>query len=241
MSEGKFKLGESKLGGLPDLPAGIEWKNLLYTDDSSNKQVQLSFVLQLNFSEIKPFDLDDLLPESGLLYFFGLHGDAYVNDINLSKGHKIFYAEDTTSFIKQYPLKASSQNPPPFNRAQVFSACKLNFSHDLSLPSFSLLAELHGDEVIRPLFDKNRTYTKYLDLMGHRYRDYMAILGYGGAQYQPDEWFAAGPNCPVQLLFVLPSVNGLNWRNCEGTLMAKIFRDALKEKNFNQVWIDEDF
>ena len=50
------------MGGLPDLPLSVSWP------ETGGKP--LGFLGQLNLSETKPFDKDDLLPASGLLYFF---------------------------------------------------------------------------------------------------------------------------------------------------------------------------
>ncbi|WP_226682870.1 YwqG family protein [Sutcliffiella horikoshii] len=55
-------LGSSKIGGSPDLPSGCEFPQ--YEDD------HLTFMLQVNLSEAKPYDKDNLLPESGILYLF---------------------------------------------------------------------------------------------------------------------------------------------------------------------------
>ncbi len=59
-------VGGSKLGGAPDLPVGMEWPHR----DGALGRFPLSFIGQINFSEIKSFDLEDKLPDSGILYFF---------------------------------------------------------------------------------------------------------------------------------------------------------------------------
>lgn len=58
-----IEIGESKFGGSPHLPTNIEWPKI-----SSDKHY--SFLLQLNLSRIKIFDSGNLLPETGILYFF---------------------------------------------------------------------------------------------------------------------------------------------------------------------------
>jgi uncharacterized protein YwqG len=54
--------GSSKLGGLPDLADEIAWPTW--------KKVPLGFIAQINLVEAKPFDLEGVLPRSGMLYFF---------------------------------------------------------------------------------------------------------------------------------------------------------------------------
>ena len=56
--EGRVPLGKSKIWGLPHLPDHIE----LLPEEF--------FVAQLNCAEIKPYDILDILPEKGILYFF---------------------------------------------------------------------------------------------------------------------------------------------------------------------------
>ena len=62
IEENDIQLGSSKIGGSPDLPAG--WEFPRYEDD------YLTFMLQVNLSEAKLYDKDNLLPESGILYLF---------------------------------------------------------------------------------------------------------------------------------------------------------------------------
>ncbi len=62
LDEKEIQLGSSKIGGSPDLPA--DWEFPRYGDD------YLTFMLQVNLSEAKPYDKDNLLPESGILYLF---------------------------------------------------------------------------------------------------------------------------------------------------------------------------
>jgi uncharacterized protein YwqG len=60
--DNNIPIGKSKYGGSPDLPANFVWPNW--------NGLPLSFVSQINLSEVKPFDKDNLLPEHGMLYFF---------------------------------------------------------------------------------------------------------------------------------------------------------------------------
>lgn len=55
--------GISKMGGIPDLPATIEWPNDVYENP-------LSFIAQLDFAEVKPFDTYNVLPDTGYLFVF---------------------------------------------------------------------------------------------------------------------------------------------------------------------------
>ncbi|MFN0155531.1 MAG: YwqG family protein [Gaiella sp.] len=62
VDEPSIGIGESKLGGHPDLPSAVEWPR--YAD------LPQSFIAQINLAEVHRYDVDRLLPASGLLSFF---------------------------------------------------------------------------------------------------------------------------------------------------------------------------
>lgn len=57
------QLGQSRIGGIPDLPASLPWPK-----DASLDRYR-SFLLQINFAELPSFD-GNPLPERGMLYMF---------------------------------------------------------------------------------------------------------------------------------------------------------------------------
>jgi uncharacterized protein YwqG len=70
-------LGESRIGGAPDVPPGFEWpqwttpKNKLGFFErlwTSSRKFPLGFIAQLDLSEMPR--VSDALPDSGWLYFF---------------------------------------------------------------------------------------------------------------------------------------------------------------------------
>lgn len=60
--DAQIPVGASKFGGAPDVPADFEWP--LWNDNP------LGFLAQINLEEVTAFDVDELLPKSGLLLFF---------------------------------------------------------------------------------------------------------------------------------------------------------------------------
>lgn len=73
-----FQKGCSRFGSDPDVPADFEWP---YFED-----YPLSFLAQINFSDIAQYDKDELLPKSGLLSFFYEIDDQIQNDTRLEEG-----------------------------------------------------------------------------------------------------------------------------------------------------------
>ncbi len=62
VEESSLGIGETKLGGSPDLPPSFEWPS--YGD------LPQSLIAQIDLAEVHPYDVEGLLPESGLLSFF---------------------------------------------------------------------------------------------------------------------------------------------------------------------------
>jgi len=71
----ELPLGGCRIGGCPDLPAGMSWprradaagEDPLHWDDLN---FPLQFILQVNLAEVAPFDAEKVLPKKGLLSFF---------------------------------------------------------------------------------------------------------------------------------------------------------------------------
>lgn len=57
-----IKTGQSKLGGRPDFPGNMNWPKY--------KDKPMVFIGQLNISEFKQYDVEDILPKHGIIYYF---------------------------------------------------------------------------------------------------------------------------------------------------------------------------
>jgi uncharacterized protein YwqG len=86
VNEESIAIGASKFGGTPDLPPGLEWPmNMVdlsemppgLLDDvnsallDSGGRYHLPFVAQFRLDDVAPYDLEDDLPSTGMLYFYG--------------------------------------------------------------------------------------------------------------------------------------------------------------------------
>ncbi len=60
--EAEIPLGASKLGGSPDLPPGFDWPR--------HDGFPLAFIAQINLADAALYDVEKLLPPTGLLHFF---------------------------------------------------------------------------------------------------------------------------------------------------------------------------
>ncbi|WP_438432724.1 YwqG family protein [Gorillibacterium sp. sgz500922] len=86
------EIGASRIGGDPDLPAGMEWP-------ADSAGTSMTFLAQLRLSDLLPHDDTNRLPATGMLYFFvGLDEPAYGIE------HKVIYlSEDKLQETKRHP------------------------------------------------------------------------------------------------------------------------------------------
>lgn len=64
-------IGKSHWWGAPDLPADTPYPYVMAGEGNDRYPEPLTFICQIRCEDIAPFDKDDLLPHSGMLYFFG--------------------------------------------------------------------------------------------------------------------------------------------------------------------------
>ena len=143
MESDNLKIGSSKIGGKPDLPKDISWPRLNDSD--------LVFCAQYNISELKKFDVENLLPEKGMLYIFiGINGE--YNEFSIEqKDCKIFFIENLEDLErKEYPttLKTEGKVEP----------AEIQYFESLTIPDDENYKLIYFDE-------------KYEDFYFHFYQD----------------------------------------------------------------------
>lgn len=122
-SDDKVKIGQSKIGGKPDLSSSSEWPMT-----KTNKS--LSFIGQLNCAELKTFDNDSLLPRSGLISFFYCSDqEAWGFDPKDADKFKVVYAESIDNLER-------IDFPKDLEDHSIFQPNELNFDSSLSLPGW---------------------------------------------------------------------------------------------------------
>src|SRR2546430_9611356 len=62
VDESTLAPGTSKIGGVPDLPSGVPWPEC--------HSLPQSFLGQIHLADVGPYDIDRLLPHTGMLWFF---------------------------------------------------------------------------------------------------------------------------------------------------------------------------
>ena len=122
--------GASKIGGKPYLPADFEWPTFTSADDDTTRH--LSFFCQINLTEVKPYDKEELLPDRGTLYFFyECESSCWGFDPQDHGAARVFWY-DTTDLMNCVPLKI----PADIAEEYVMPEIALQFKARKSYPKF---------------------------------------------------------------------------------------------------------
>ncbi|RZK20496.1 MAG: DUF1963 domain-containing protein [Pedobacter sp.] len=114
-------IGESKFGGVPDLPEETIWPNI--------NGIPFAFIGQINLCQER-FDPENLLPKKGMLYFFVSLSDDNFQSFPLNELHKVIYHDGQISELSSRPL------PPGYLEYAKFRESAVEFKPHYSLPSY---------------------------------------------------------------------------------------------------------
>ena len=124
--------GSSRLGGEPDLPAGINWP--------AWKNVPMSFIAQVNLADLASFGPAQDLPKSGLLsFFYDSAQETYGADPADRGGWRVLYSPAKEGGFHLFGHSDPRQlKPVPFPAGLPaearFKPCQLTFSAEYTLP-----------------------------------------------------------------------------------------------------------
>ncbi len=135
VEESIIPIGSSKVGGCPDLPAGVDWPAW---------HEPMAFIGQFNLAEVAPNEQSDVLPRHGLLSFFyetngeplysagwGLPEDTTPDqypEIDESLSWRVLYFDaDPATFIRRGV-------PDTLNQLGRFHPCAVRYTRDVTLP-----------------------------------------------------------------------------------------------------------
>ncbi|QSW91007.1 DUF1963 domain-containing protein [Flavobacterium endoglycinae] len=243
--ENNLHIGRSKIGGCPDLPKEIEW--------FKSKEKSMSFLAQINLAEIKSFDLDNKLPNEGILYFFyDSEGEAWGFDPKDKECSKVYFYKGNLKNLERKKI------PEDLEDYQRFYSCKLKFQSVIGFPNyfsdlmeglelndyeneryFEIMDQINGEE---PIINK---------ILGHsdNIQDGMELECelvtnglYCGDQsgYNDSRAKALSKNIDKwNLLFQIDSnedQSGMMWGDA-GRLYFWIKEEDLKEERFEKNWL----
>jgi uncharacterized protein YwqG len=120
VDESSLPVGVSKLGGLPDLPAGTVWPEW--------NGFPQSFLAQIHLDDLYSYDVQRVLPQHGMLWFFY---DAQQQTFGESPadagGWHVLFKEDLRMLQRTpFPTQLPSESR--------FHACNIRFACEITLP-----------------------------------------------------------------------------------------------------------
>lgn len=101
------KLGGSRFGGKPDVPDDFAWP--VY------QNMPLTFLAQLSCEELSAFDINNELPNTGLLsFFYALDNECFGYDYRDKEGFRVFWFDGTQPLHRQeFVVGVSKKNMLP--------------------------------------------------------------------------------------------------------------------------------
>jgi uncharacterized protein YwqG len=111
-SEMPVSIGASKLGGEPDLPPDFTWPEWNGTP--------LAFLAQFRLDEIAPCDVANLLPSTGMLYFFyEAQEQPWGNEPEDEGAWRVFYYQELPNNLQRTPLPETLSEDSRFREIPV--------------------------------------------------------------------------------------------------------------------------
>ncbi|MDQ3928497.1 MAG: YwqG family protein, partial [Chloroflexota bacterium] len=121
-NEASPPIGTSKLGGLPDLPEDAEWPEW--------NGEPLAFIAQINLEEAAPYDLEHLLPMTGMLYFFyDARLETWGDRSEDRGGARVLYFAGDVAGIRQTPFPETLHE-----WGRDYPACAVQLTSEAHLP-----------------------------------------------------------------------------------------------------------
>lgn len=229
-------IGESKIGGLPDLPKNQIW--------FTSQEKPLSFLAQINFEEVKKFDIENKLPEKGIIYFF-YNAEKETEGYLLSDKDefKVFYFDGDIDQLER------TKAPNNLDEEFIFNEAKLGFKNELDLPD----CRYQELDSIFKTSEEQDAYCEIQNELGYEYDAFHKLLGHSDNIQNPMEIecerIVNGEmdyNDPNQikkskkwiLLFQLDSDEDLDFMWGDGgRIYFWIKEKDLKAKKFEKVWM----
>ena len=119
VDEASLDVGVSKLGGVPDVPPDFVWPEW--------KGLPQSFIAQIRLEDAHPFDVDGVLPEQGMLWFFyDAQQQTFGADPADKGGWFVLFVEHPTTFQR-------ATVPATLPTTSQFQTCTISFYSEITL------------------------------------------------------------------------------------------------------------
>ncbi len=229
--DAQIPVGASKFGGAPDVPDDFEWPMW--------NGKPLGFLAQIDLEEVAPFDVEEVLPKSGLLSFFYEVDEPNWTDVSTPGSWRVFLFDRSVRRAR-------------VDRETEFFPASICFSAGWSSAStFNGSSDDDSEWMWRSNVSPCVS-TGKVPYQGHQ------MLGYGSPIVVDPAWYAERRSHPTKdefdvqpspedvhqwiLLFQLDSDYEINtmWGDV-GTLYFMIRREDLQARRFDQTWMELEY
>lgn len=234
--------GQSKFGGMPDLPANVPWPEC--------NGAPMQFVAQIQLADAHPHDAAGLLPSTGLLsFFYDASHQTFGSDPHDKTGFKVFHFTQNAAELKRTDVPTTV---PSEGRSRV---CSVNFTSETTLPlqpnleiaslQWSETDQQHYDAALQQL-TASVTHPIHR-LLGHpetiqddmRMQCQLAANGVADPSAAPADVAKLTPGANDWLLLLQVDSDesvGMQWANA-GMLYFWIRRQDLSAAQFDHAWV----
>jgi uncharacterized protein YwqG len=240
VDESTLQAGASKFGGVPDLPDGTAWPE--------KKGQPQSFIAQIRLEDVHAYDVDKVLPEKGMLWFFyDAAQETYGDDPADREGWSVLFAESATPKRATVPTKLAAESQ--------FHASSLSFVTEYTLPQdpkleittfdWSKEEQKKYEQILSTFPSKAEHDTLHNRLFGHpetiqddmRIQCQLTSHGVTDADDPKAKELAKG-TMDWQLLLQVDSNEqvGMHWGS-SGMLYYWITRADLQAQQFGAIWL----
>ena len=237
----------NKIGGIPLLPLNFVWPE--YKNDQETiipcgvKTRPMSFLMQVNFADLKKFDSENILPCTGVLSIFYDNLTQPVGDNNHQlTGLKAYYFEDISSLVptsKEFPQEEWDSDGEFYINERFFE-----FNKRYELPD-SEEYELETGQEFPLFYDAYQASEYFIDVDEYHTK----FLGYansiqGPAKFMVKHYKGKEEMANYILLFQISSKYDSSTDfsiGDNGRLYAFISKEDLKNKNFDNIIFTIDF
>jgi uncharacterized protein YwqG len=120
LPEDQIPLGETKIGGKPDLPSHFGWPVWHNTP--------LSFIAQINLGKLPEYDFLNILPNGGVMSFFYSAGQETWGFDPKDKGSwQVLHLNDNHLQRRDYPIDLPDEGK--------YESCMVEFQHSITIPA----------------------------------------------------------------------------------------------------------
>lgn len=125
----RLKLGTSRFGGLPDLPADFDWPQW--------RKRPMGFLAMLKLSQVQLAVADDRLPHTGFLYFwYDSFQEPWGFDPRDKGAFRVDYVPDEATRLQRAAIPKGYASYDGDQHGEPFRPCVLNLTATQTLPSF---------------------------------------------------------------------------------------------------------